>query len=111
MHKSSAESFLDCGIDVSAAQLVVAYQGEGGRWGGLAHLWPEPITEMAAPPFAVFERWVPPHSGAHSQFSPPLLINQHRPGVAVSIVPVTAPPPLSGLQHQPPLHRILMHVI
>lgn len=32
MHKSSAESFLDCGIDVSAAQLVVAYQGEGGRW-------------------------------------------------------------------------------
>ena len=52
---------------------------EMGRVGGLAHLWREPTTRMAAPPFAVFERWVPPHSGAHSQFSPPLLIKQHRP--------------------------------
>src|SRR5258707_8406536 len=32
MHKSSAEVFLCCGIDVSAAQLVVAFEGEGGRW-------------------------------------------------------------------------------
>jgi transposase len=32
MHKSSAEVFLCCGIDVSAAQLVVACEGEGGRW-------------------------------------------------------------------------------
>lgn len=32
MHKSSTEVFLCCGIDVSAAQLVVALQGEGGRW-------------------------------------------------------------------------------
>jgi hypothetical protein len=31
MHKSSAEVFLCCGIDVSAAQLVVALEGEGGR--------------------------------------------------------------------------------
>lgn len=43
-----------------------------------------------------------------SQLSPPLLINQHRPGVAVSIVPVTAPLPLPRFQHQPALHRILM---
>lgn len=32
MHKSAAEVFLCCGIDVSAAQLVVALQGEGGKW-------------------------------------------------------------------------------
>ena len=32
MHKSSAEGFLSCGIDVSAAQLVVALEGESGRW-------------------------------------------------------------------------------
>src|SRR5258708_13145462 len=32
MHKSAAEVFLCCGIDVSAAQLVVAFEGEGGRW-------------------------------------------------------------------------------
>ena len=32
MHKSSAEDFLSCGIDVSAAQLVVALEGEAGRW-------------------------------------------------------------------------------
>ena len=32
MHKSSAEDFLSCGIDVSAAQLVVAREGESGRW-------------------------------------------------------------------------------
>ena len=32
MHKSSAEVFLCCGIDVSAAQLVVALEGEDGRW-------------------------------------------------------------------------------
>lgn len=31
MHKLSAEGFLCCGIDVSAAQLVVALEGEGGR--------------------------------------------------------------------------------
>jgi transposase len=33
MHKLSAEIFLCCGIDVSAAQLVVALEGgDGGRW-------------------------------------------------------------------------------
>jgi hypothetical protein len=32
MHKSSAEVFLCCGIDVSAGQLVVALEGEGERW-------------------------------------------------------------------------------
>jgi transposase len=32
MHKSSTDVFLCCGIDVSAAQLVVALQDEGGRW-------------------------------------------------------------------------------
>jgi transposase len=32
MHKSSAESCLGCGIDVSAAQLVVALEGEDGSW-------------------------------------------------------------------------------
>jgi transposase len=32
MHKSSTEVFLCCGIDVSAAQLVVAREGESGRW-------------------------------------------------------------------------------
>lgn len=32
MHKSSTEVFLCCGIDVSAAQLVVALEGENGRW-------------------------------------------------------------------------------
>jgi transposase len=32
MHKSSSEVFLCCGIDVSAAQLVVALKGEGERW-------------------------------------------------------------------------------
>jgi transposase len=32
MHKSSAEDFLSCGIDVSAAQLVVALEGEAGGW-------------------------------------------------------------------------------
>ncbi len=32
MHKSSAEGFLSCGIDVSAAQLVVALEGESGSW-------------------------------------------------------------------------------
>jgi transposase len=32
MYKSSTEVFLCCGIDVSAAQLVVALPGEGGRW-------------------------------------------------------------------------------
>ncbi|HEX9111565.1 MAG TPA: IS110 family transposase [Terriglobales bacterium] len=31
MHKSAAEVFLCCGIDVSAAQLVVALEGEDGR--------------------------------------------------------------------------------
>ena len=31
MHKSAAEDFLCCGIDVSAAQLVVALEGEGAR--------------------------------------------------------------------------------
>jgi transposase len=31
MHKPSAEVFRGCGIDVSAAQLVVALQGEGSR--------------------------------------------------------------------------------
>lgn len=31
MHKLSADVFLCCGIDVSAAQLVVALEGEGGR--------------------------------------------------------------------------------
>ncbi len=38
MHKSSAEVFLSCGIDVSAAQLVVALQGEGQKW--LQHSFP-----------------------------------------------------------------------
>jgi hypothetical protein len=33
MHKSSAEEFLACGIDVSAAQLVVALQSENGGYG------------------------------------------------------------------------------
>ncbi len=33
MHKSSAEDFLSCGIDVSAAQLVVALEVEGRRYG------------------------------------------------------------------------------
>lgn len=33
MHKPSADVFLCCGIDVSAAQLVVALEGEGGRGG------------------------------------------------------------------------------
>ncbi len=33
MHKLSAEVFLCCGIDVSAAQLVVALEAEGGRGG------------------------------------------------------------------------------
>jgi transposase len=32
MHKSSAEVLLGCGIDVSAAQLVVALEGEGEEW-------------------------------------------------------------------------------
>jgi transposase len=32
MHKSSTEVFLSCGIDVSAAQLAVALEGESGRW-------------------------------------------------------------------------------
>jgi len=32
MYKSSAEGFLSCGIDVSAAQLVVALEGEAGSW-------------------------------------------------------------------------------
>jgi transposase len=32
MHKSSTEVFFCCGIDVSAAQLVVAREGESGRW-------------------------------------------------------------------------------
>lgn len=32
MHKPSAEVFLCCGIDVSAAQLVVACEGGGGKW-------------------------------------------------------------------------------
>src|SRR5260370_30230878 len=31
MHKSSAEVFLSCGIDVSADQLVVALEGEVGK--------------------------------------------------------------------------------
>src|SRR5216684_5062927 len=33
MHKVSAEDFLSCGIDVSAAQLVVALEAEGGGYG------------------------------------------------------------------------------
>jgi transposase len=33
MHKSSAEVFLSCGIDVSADQLVVALEGESGGYG------------------------------------------------------------------------------
>src|SRR5260370_7977881 len=33
MHKSSAEVFLSCGIDVSAARLVVAVEAEGGKYG------------------------------------------------------------------------------
>ena len=33
MQKSSAEVFLCCGIDVSTAQLVVALEGNDGRWG------------------------------------------------------------------------------
>lgn len=32
MHKLSAEVFLSCGIDVSAAQLVVALEGEAAGW-------------------------------------------------------------------------------
>ena len=32
--------------------------------GGLVRLLPETITEMVAPPFAVFERWAPRHRGA-----------------------------------------------
>jgi transposase len=32
MHKSSTEVFLCCGIDVSAAQLVVALESKGERW-------------------------------------------------------------------------------
>jgi len=32
MHKLPAEVFLSCGIDVSAAELVVALQSEDGRW-------------------------------------------------------------------------------
>jgi transposase len=33
MHKLSTEVFLSCGIDVSAAELVVALEeGDGGRW-------------------------------------------------------------------------------
>src|SRR5437660_12514479 len=38
MHKWSEEVFLCCGIDVSAAQLVVALEGEGGR--GLQRSFP-----------------------------------------------------------------------
>jgi len=33
MHKLSAEVFLGCGIDVSAAQLVVALEAEGEKYG------------------------------------------------------------------------------
>ena len=32
MHKCLSESFLGCGIDVSAAQLVVACESASGRW-------------------------------------------------------------------------------
>jgi transposase len=42
MHKSSAVVFLCCGIDVSAAQLVVALEGEGGR--GLQRSFPNRAT-------------------------------------------------------------------
>jgi transposase len=38
MHKSLAEDFLGCGIDVSAEQLVVALESEGGR--GLQRTFP-----------------------------------------------------------------------
>ena len=33
MHKLSTEGFLSCGIDVSAAQLVVALEAEGEKYG------------------------------------------------------------------------------
>ena len=42
MHKSAAEVFLCCGIDVSAAHLVVALEGEGGR--GLQRSFPNRAT-------------------------------------------------------------------
>lgn len=38
MHKSSAEGFLNCGIDVSADQLVVAVEVDGRGYGSVVFL-------------------------------------------------------------------------
>lgn len=44
MYKSSEEVFLCCGIDVSAAQLVVALEGQGGR--GLQRNFPTAAADI-----------------------------------------------------------------
>ena len=69
--------------------------------GGLAQLF-HPFPNVVAPPFAGFEGWAEytlcgRASAGHHQA--PLLVNQHRPALVISVVPETAPRPLFRLQH------------